>query len=101
MEFTASQTIHCTKNSILIRELVAPSLREELVNDVSGCKFSLLIDETTDCTTESVLCAFIRYFGISHEDVVTGFFGPLNIVQATGEVIFEAMKKTLSGLGLQ
>ena len=47
--------LHRTKCSALIRKMVAPSLREQLVNDVRGSKFSLLIDETTDCSTEKVI----------------------------------------------
>lgn len=44
--------IHRTKCGALIKNVVAPTMKEELVKDIKGSKYSLIIDESTDITTD-------------------------------------------------
>ena len=59
------------KCSTLIRKVVVPNLSEQLVNDVRGSKFSLLIDEKRT-VKQSVLCVLIQYSSESQRAVVMG-----------------------------
>ena len=44
--------IKCTK---IITNVVLSALREECVQDIKGKSFSIMADESTDCTTEKYM----------------------------------------------
>lgn len=53
--------MHRTKCTKILTNVVSPALKEELIADVQGKKFSLIVDETTDVSTEKQLCVIVRY----------------------------------------
>lgn len=55
--------IHRTKCSKILTEVVSPAynIMEELSEDVSGQKFAILVDESTDISTKKLLCIIYYY----------------------------------------
>ena len=49
------------KCGIVIKRVISPALYDELRSDVSGKKFSFLIDESTDVSCKKYLCVTVRY----------------------------------------
>ena len=49
----------CTK---ILTNVVSAALKEELIADVQGKKFALIVDESTDVSTAKQLCVILRYY---------------------------------------
>ena len=92
--------LHRTKCSKLVTEVVAPALKEELREDIKGKKFAVLIDESTDVASHKLLCVVLRYFSEREGQILTEFLDLLQVVEATGEVLFNALKESLTNIGL-
>jgi hypothetical protein len=80
---------------------VAPALKEELIADVKGRKFSLIVDETTDVSTTKQLCVLIRYYSQAKETILTAFVDLVSLVHACADDIFNAIKECLAGIDLK
>lgn len=65
--------LHRTKCAAIIRNVIGPSLLEDLINDIGTSPFSLIVDESTDVSTEKLLCINIRYYSKKGNDIVTHF----------------------------
>ena len=57
--------LHRTKCAALIRNVISPECKKELLTDLKGMPFSLIIDESTDVGTKKQLCAMVRYFSLT------------------------------------
>jgi hypothetical protein len=88
----------CTK---ILTNVVAPALKEELIADVKGRKFSLIVDETTDVSTTKQLCVLIRYYSQAKETILTAFVDLVSLVHACADDIFNAIKECLAGIDLK
>ena len=53
--------LHRSKCSKLVTKVIAPSMKDDLQEDVKGKKFYILVDESTDVSTKKLVCAVIRY----------------------------------------
>ena len=87
--------LHRTKCTKIISNVVAKSLTEELKKDVKGQPFSLMVDESTDCSSEKLLCVCIRYFSDAKAEIVTAFLSLIPVNRTTGEALFDPVKKCL------
>ena len=87
----ASIRLHRTKCTKLITEVVGRALKEDLKKDVEGKFFSLIVDETTDISTEKDLAIIIRYFSEKQRQVTDCLFEIVSMSSATGENIFNAI----------
>ena len=92
--------LHHTKCSKLVTEVVAPALKEELRVDIKEKKFAVLIDESTDVASHKLLCVVLRYFSGREGQILTEFWDLLQVVEATGELLFNALKQSLTNIGL-
>ena len=72
------------------------------MEDIGTTKFSLIIDESTDKSTERQLCLVVRYFSYKKRQMVSTFLAMVNIeeVSATAQVITDAICKFLDDVGL-
>ena len=93
--------LHRTKCSQLIKRVISPALYDDLRSDVSGKKFSVLVDESTDVSCTKYLCVTVRYFSEKQEKIRTAFINLVSLVSATGEDIFNALKLSLEDVGLK
>ena len=92
--------LHRTKCSQLLKNVVSPSLKHELQHDVQGKGFAVLIDESTDVAAKKNLCICIRYFSEKEMRVATAFVGMEEVVETSGERLFQAVKSGLQTVGL-
>lgn len=93
-------SIHRTKCSKLLTEVISPGYVDELASDVLGQKFAILVDESTDVSSAKLLCIVIRYFSRSEKRIVTEFVEIVQVSEATGESLFQAIKNSIEKLGL-
>lgn len=92
--------LHRTKCSMLIKNVISTALEEELSAKLKGVKYCLLVDETTDVSSEKCLCVCVRFFDEVYGDVITAFLGLAPVVETTGEQLFEATMSILRRSGL-
>ena len=92
--------LHRTKCSQLLTKVISPAIKFELQVDVKDKGFAVLIDETTDVAAKKNLCICIRYFSESSATIETAYVDMVEVVDATGESLFQAMKSALENIGL-
>ncbi len=74
---------------------MSASFEEEIVKDLEGKKFSVLIDESTDISSEKHLCVCIRYFSFQQKKIIDEYLGIIPVISTTGEDLFKALKEKL------
>ena len=53
--------LHRTKCIALIKNVISPELKSDLIQDLQNKKYTLIIDESTDVLTQKYLCILVRY----------------------------------------
>ncbi|XP_064082008.1 uncharacterized protein LOC135198395 [Macrobrachium nipponense] len=96
-----SINLHRTKCSKLITNVISHAYQEELMKDIQGEKFALLVDESTDVSTEKQLCIVVRYFSRAEMRIVTEFLGLFTVSEVTGEALFSTINRAVQNVGLQ
>ncbi|KAK3892497.1 hypothetical protein Pcinc_003728 [Petrolisthes cinctipes] len=66
-------SLHRTKCSALINQVLGPCMMKELCSDISDTEYSLIIYENTDITTEKKLAVVVRYPSFSKKKIITSF----------------------------
>ncbi|XP_030761049.1 uncharacterized protein LOC115886123 isoform X2 [Sitophilus oryzae] len=95
---TESQDIfhlHKTKCAAIIQNVIAPALLKQLVNDVGDMYYSLLIDESTDVSTEKLLCLNIKYYSVKDNDIKLQFLSFISVIKTTAEDLYQAVSQFL------
>uniref|UniRef100_A0A0N7ZCY6 Uncharacterized protein n=1 Tax=Scylla olivacea TaxID=85551 RepID=A0A0N7ZCY6_SCYOL len=92
-------SLHRTKCSKLVTEVVSPAFKQELRNDIKGEKFAVLVDESTDISTEKHLCIVVRYFSKKEKKIMTELVGLVPVTEATGAVLFNKIKTSVQDIG--
>ena len=87
--------LHRTKCMSLIKNVISLALFEDLLDDIRGAKYSLLIDESTDVSVTKHLCICVRYFSQKEQTVTTAYLGIIPVVSTTGESLFDAISNFL------
>lgn len=87
--------LHRTKCMSLIKNVISLALFEDLLDDIRGAKYSLLIDESTDVSVTKHLCLCVKYFSRKEQTVQTAFLGIIPVVSTTGQSLFDAISNFL------
>ncbi|CAL1292739.1 unnamed protein product [Larinioides sclopetarius] len=87
--------LHHTKCSRLISEVISVALKSELRDELRGKNYSILMDETTDISSEKKVCLCIKYFSEKKQFMENKFLGLISVTETTGEALFDAMKTLL------
>ena len=87
--------IHRTKCTVLIKQVLAPSMENDLRKDIGENCYSLIIDESTDITAHKQLCVIVRYFSRSLKRIVSSFLGLITLESGTAIAIFNALMSFL------
>lgn len=87
----------CTK---ILTNVVSPAMKEELIADVQGKRFSLIVDESTDVSTTKQLCVIIRYFSQVEKTILTAFVDLIPVVHTTADDLFNAIRNCLNEINL-
>ena len=96
----AESRIHYTKCSMIIKNELGESMREEIKESMKGQKFSLLVDESTDVSSTKLMAVCVCYFNSDLKKVVYQFLGQEEVVSCSGENLFLAIKKILDSYDL-
>lgn len=92
--------LHRTKCSTLIKKVLAPSLLEDVIADLGQSAFSLILDESTDVSTEKLLCINIRYYSIKKNDVVVQFLTLISVIRTCAIDLFEAVSSFCKSINI-
>ena len=93
----ANLQLHRKKCTKLITQVIAPCLHQEIVNDVLSSEsfYSLILDESTDASTEKTLGIIIRYFSEILQTVVTTLYCLVSIDKGDADTQVEAILEQL------
>ena len=78
-----SNSTGLNKYSSLVLHVIAPSLSDELRVDIEGAKYNILIDESTDASTQKCFL----FFDQSRQNVATAMAGLMPVVHVTGGAV--------------
>lgn len=96
-----------TKTAQLIYDVMAPSFEKQLLTDIKKTSelsgntvFSLIIDESTDITTEKLLAVAVKFYCINNDKLKTKFLCSVRLSGETAEDIFNSLCQSLIDLNL-
>lgn len=84
-----SLRMHRTKCSKLISNVISPALLFDLVSDIGNEAYSLIVDESTDVSTQKYMAICVRYYSSSKAVIVTQFLGIIQIVETTTIALYD------------
>lgn len=87
--------LHRTKCSALIKHVIGPSLLEGLKKRLSDVPFSIIVDESTDCSVLKFLSIYIKFFDVHRSEVCTEFSALIPVESVTAKDLFEVVKNFL------
>ena len=93
--------LHRSKCTKILTNVVAPALKEELVADIKGKKFALIVDDSTDVATMKQLCVIVRYYSDFEKKIVTAFVDLISVVHTRADDLFNAIKDCVTGIELR
>ncbi|KAJ8954327.1 hypothetical protein NQ314_007131 [Rhamnusium bicolor] len=82
------------KATQLIKILIGPSNKDELILDLKENYFSIILDETTDISTSKCLAVIARYY--KNNKILDRFFILVEIENSTANGLFQAIKGMLT-----
>ena len=87
--------LHRTKCIALIKNVISPELKSDLIQDLQNKKYTLIIDESTDVSTQKYLCILVRYLSDKTNEITTSFLSLIPVQEATGDNIFNLIKNEI------
>lgn len=93
--------LHRTKCSMLIKNVLGPSMLEALIEEMGDFPYSIIIDESTDLSTQKVLCIMVRFFLHKTRQVVTTFYRIIKVIECDAKSVHEAIINKLKKDGLK
>lgn len=84
-----------TKCTALINKVLGPTFKQMLLDDIKGRKFSLILDESTDVSSEKELAVVIRYYSHKKSAFVTAFLGLVPVFDCSASGLFTSLKQFL------
>jgi len=80
--------LHRNKCACLIKNIILPALKTDLIDDFWNKKYAIILDESTDISTQKHLCMLVQFLSDKRKEIVTGFIGLITVQEAAGEKIF-------------
>ena len=80
------------KATALCKGVVSKSLKIKLTEKLKNKAFSILIDETTDLSTNKLLAIVVRHYDAEAEQVLDDLLALVEVKNATGESLFTAVE---------
>ena len=84
-----------TKASALIKNVMAPSYKSDLINAVRGKPFSLIIDEVTDVSVSKAVGIVIRYCDLENGKIVDTFYRLIQVTRGDAKTLWDAIYAAL------
>lgn len=96
----SSFKLHRTKCAMLIKNELGPAMLTKLLEDIGNFPFSITVDESTDHSTQKVLCIMLRFFSLQKRQMVTTFYRLIKLVEIDAKAIHSDIKSQLETDGL-
>jgi len=93
-----STKLHRSKCACLIKNIISPALKTDLIVDFKNKKYAIILDESTDISTQKKI-VYIRFLSDKRKEIVTGFVGLIAVQVATGEKIFNLIDEEIKRCG--
>jgi hypothetical protein len=91
--------LHRSKCACLIKNIISPALKTVLIDDFQNKKYAIILDASTDISTQKHLCMLVRFLSDKRKEIVTGFVGLIPVQEATGEKIFNLIDEEIKRCG--
>jgi hypothetical protein len=91
--------LHRSKCACLIKKHNSPAVKTDLIDDFQNKKYAIILDESTDISTQKHLCMLVRFLSDKRKEIVTGFIGLIPVQEATGEKIFNLIDEEIKRCG--
>ena len=75
--------LHRTKCASVMKHVMGTFLKEQLVNDISGRRYSLIVDEPTDVGAQKRLCVLVTFFNKILMQITTSYLGLVPVQSTT------------------
>ncbi|KAK9674651.1 protein of unknown function (DUF4371) [Popillia japonica] len=86
---------------MIIENVIAAALKDELITDIGNSSYSLIIDESTDMSVNQYLCLSVRYFSEVKAKVVTTFLGIVEVKDANAVGLANTLTDYIRKTGLK
>lgn len=80
---------------MLLKNVIAPCMVLELVEDIVDSLFSIILDESTDLASDKVLCIMIKYYSVKKKEFITAFYRIILLERCDAESLFIVVKQQL------
>ena len=90
---------HRSKCTCLIKNIISPAPKTDLIDDFQNKKYAIITEESTDISTQKHLCMLIRFLSDKRKEIVTGFIGLILVQEATGQRIYIFIDEEIKGCG--
>lgn len=106
MAFTDSnitQEIKCggTKATALITDVTGPFSLKKLSETLQKTSFSMILDESTDVSSQKNLVIVVRFYDVSSSTIVDKFLGHLNLDNASAKNMLKKLLEFLEQCQIQ
>jgi len=91
--------LHRSKCAFLIKNIISPAPKTDLIDDFQNKKYAIITDESTDISTQKHLCMLIRFLSDRRKEIVTGFVGLIPVQETTGEKMFSMIDEEIKRRG--
>ena len=95
-----SMSLKRTKVSYLLQQGIAREERLAVANICKKQQFSLIIDESTDVSVSQILAVVVRYFDENQRESTDALLDTIEVDDATGVGLYNAVKQLLSERGI-
>ncbi|CAI5762014.1 coenzyme Q-binding protein COQ10 homolog B, mitochondrial isoform X1 [Podarcis lilfordi] len=85
---------HMEMNDSINVDIIDPTVHKELLRDIGNGHYSLIIDESSDASSQKQLCLMVRYFSDKLKCVVSSFVGLITFSDT--DLITEALLSFLN-----
>ncbi|KAF8777684.1 Zinc finger protein 862 like protein [Argiope bruennichi] len=91
--------LHRTKCISLIKNVISPALKSDLIKDLQEKKYALIIDESINISVQKYLCILVRFWSDRRKEISTQLLGLIPVQEATGENIFNVINEEIKSCG--
>ena len=85
--------LHRNKCACLIRNIISPAPKTDLIDDFQNKIYAIITDESTDISTEKHLCLLVRFLNDRRKKIVTGYIGLILVQEEMFNLIDEGIKR--------
>lgn len=89
-----------TKSTAILNQIIGPYVKQQIANQLRTCKFSLMLDETTDVSTAKCLVIVARYFEAKQNKILDCFLGLEELTASTAQEIFNVSERIFLNLNV-